>query len=296
MDGSKSDLQGRSLASDYAECGRITRSASSNFYYAFMLLPAFRRRSLNAVYAFCRFIDNISDDEEIREPAAMLARWRSELDAVYSGTPTTAVSRALADTVAQFELPRRHLDEIIAGVEMDLTPRRYATFDELRLYCYRVASAVGLTCIRIFGCRNPRTELYAESLGIAFQLTNILRDVREDAARNRIYLPLEDLAKSGVTENEILQCSYTTGFRQLMEFEAQRARGFYDAARASLPPDDGAALLSAEAMRLIYAALLDRIVSADYRVFDQRCEISAPRKLYLVGRAWASGHLGLARG
>jgi phytoene synthase len=288
-------MENRTLASDYVECARITARASSNFYYAFLLLPAIRRRSLNAVYAFCRFIDNISDDEGVAEPAAMLERWRLELEAVYHGRPSTAVSRALADTVARFDIPRRYFEDMIAGVEMDIAPRRYATFDELRLYCYRVASAVGLTCIRIFGCFNPRAEVYAENLGIAFQLTNILRDVREDAARGRVYLPLEDLAHFDVTEREILASVYTSGFRRLMEFEAGRARSFYEAARLSLTADDRAALLSAEAMRLIYAALLDRIVRAEYRVFDRRCQISAPRKLYLVGRAWASGHFGLAR-
>jgi phytoene synthase len=286
----------RALALDYAECARITRRASSNFYYAFMLLPADRRRSLYAVYAFCRFIDNISDDAGIKEPAAMLARWRRELDAIYQGRPNGAVSRALANTVARFEIPRRHLDDIIDGVEMDLALRRYSTFEELCLYCYRVASAVGLACIRVFGCRNPQTESYAENLGIALQMTNILRDVREDAARDRIYLPTEDLKRFGVREEDILLCTYSEGFRRLMEFEARRAQAFYDAAKLSLPADDRAALLSAEAMRLIYHALLDRIVSVDYRVFDHRCHISTTKKLYLVGRAWASGHFGFAAG
>ncbi len=260
-----------------------------------MLLPAARRRALHAVYAFCRFIDNIADDELIREPAAMLARWRRELDTVYAGAPIHPISCALADSIARFHIPRRYFDEVIAGVEMDLTRRRYQTFEDLRRYCYRVASAVGLICIDIFGYRNPRTEVYAENLGIAFQLTNILRDLREDAARDRIYLPLEDLARFGVTEEQILNGVYSPQFRTLMEFEAVRARNFYSAAERSLPAEDRGTLLTAEAMRLIYGDLLQRIVRLDYRVFDHRCRLSAPRKLFLVGRAWASGHLRCAR-
>jgi len=291
----RSEADADRLARDYERCARITRRSSSNFYYAFMLLPAVRRRALHAVYAFCRFIDNIADDEMIPEPAAMLARWRCELDKVYGGAPSHPISTALADSVARFHIPRRYFDEVIAGVEMDLTHRRYQSFDELRLYCYRVASAVGLICIDIFGYRNPRTEIYAENLGIAFQLTNILRDVREDAARDRIYLPLEDLARFGVDEAHILNGVYTPQFRTLMEFEAMRAQNFYSAAEQSLPAEDRDALLTAEAMRLIYGDLLQRIVRDDYRVFDHRCRLSAPRKLFLVGRAWANGHLRFAR-
>ncbi|MGH7906755.1 MAG: presqualene diphosphate synthase HpnD [Candidatus Binataceae bacterium] len=287
---------GARLAADYARCARITRHASSNFYYAFMLLPPHRRRALHAVYAFCRFIDDIADDESMREPAAMLARWREELEAVYKGAPGTAVSRALADSAERFNIPRRYFEEVIAGVEMDLTRRRYVDFGQLRLYCFRVASAVGLICIDIFGYRNPRTEIYAENLGIAFQLTNILRDVSEDAARDRIYLPLEDLERFQVSEEEIRGGVFTSGFRGLMEFEANRARSYYDRAERSLPGEDRPSLLTAEAMRLIYGAILERIVSLDYRVLDRRCRISAARKLYLVGCAWASGRLANARG
>jgi 15-cis-phytoene synthase len=282
---------GIALDGDYARCAEVTRHASSNFYYAFMLLPVERRRALYAVYAFCRFVDDIADDDEVREPAALLARWREELDHVYAGGPTRAVSRALADNVHRFNIPRRYFEEVIDGVEMDLTRRRYQTFDELELYCRRVASAVGLICIEIFGYGNPATRVYAERLGLAFQLTNIIRDVREDAARGRIYLPLEDLARFEVSEEEILEGKYSPRFRALMEFEAQRARDFYREAETALTPEDRSAMLAAEGMRLIYAALLERIVQSDYRVFDQRLSLSTPRKLYLVGRAWAGTRL-----
>jgi 15-cis-phytoene synthase len=284
------------LEADYTRCAEITRRASSNFYYAFMLLPAERRRALHAVYAFCRFIDDIADDEAIRDAGALLKRWREEVDRVYGGTPMRAISRALADSARRFNIPREYFDEIIAGVEMDLTRKRYATFGELRLYCYRVASAVGLICIEIFGYTNPAARDYAEKLGIAFQLTNIMRDVKEDAGRDRIYLPLEDLARFDVEEEEILNGVYSPNFVRLMEFEAARAQEFYREADAALPAEDRSSLLTAEAMRQIYGALLDRIVESNYRVLDRRHSLSAPRKLYLVGRAWASGRLASLRG
>lgn len=279
------------LEADYARCAEVTRRASSNFYYAFMLLPPERRRALYAVYAFCRFVDDIADDDSVYEPAAMLARWREELDNVYAGAPTRPISRALADNVHRFNIPRQYFEEVIDGVEMDLTRRRYETFADLELYCRRVASAVGLICIEIFGYGNPATRVYAERLGIAFQLTNIIRDVREDATRGRIYLPLEDLARFSVTEDEILGGVYSSRFRALMEFEAQRARTFYREARQALAREDRGAMLAAEGMRLIYASLLERIVRSDYRVFDRRLSLSTPRKLYLVGRAWAGTRL-----
>ncbi len=284
------------LDRDYERCAEITRRSSSNFYYAFMLLAPERRQALYAVYAFCRFVDDIADDAAVRDPAVMLARWREELDRVYGGEPTRPVSRALADAARRFTIPREYFEEVIAGVEMDLTRKRYRTFDELRLYCYRVASAVGLICIEVFGYTNPAARVYAEKLGIAFQLTNILRDVSEDASRGRIYLPLEDLEAMGVTEEEILNRVYSSNFVRLMEFEAKRARNFYREAEAAMPPEDRSTLRTAEAMRMIYGALLARIVRSNYRVLDRRLGLSAPRKLYLVGRAWASGRIASLRG
>ncbi len=284
------------LAEDYTRCAEITRRASSNFYYAFMLLPLERRRALYAVYAFCRFVDDIADDDSISEPAQLLERWRDELQKVFAGNPTRPVSRALADNVVRFNIPRRYFDEVIDGVEMDLSRRRYETFAELSLYCRRVASAVGLICIEIFGYSNPATRVYAEKLGLAFQLTNIIRDVREDAERGRIYLPLEDLRRFGVTEAELLEGVYSDRFRTLMAFEALRARDFYREAAQALPPEDRPSMLSAEAMRLIYSALLEQIVRSEYRVFDRRHRLSTSRKLYLVGRAWAGSRLVRAPG
>ena len=285
-----------SLAADYERCAQITRRSRSSFYYAFILLPPERRRALHAVYAFCRFIDDIADDEAIREPALLLRRWREELDRVYEGAPTRALSRALADSARRFKIPRELFEEIINGVEMDLSRKRYQSWEELQPYCYRVASALGLICIEIFGYRNPSAKIYAENLGLALQLTNILRDVREDAERGRIYLPLEDLARFKVGEDEILGGVYSANFVNLMDFEARRAQELYAKAQNALAPEDRATLLTAEAMRLIYAALLGRIIKSNYRVLDRRHSLSAPHKLYLVGRAWAVGRLGALRG
>ncbi|HYB91337.1 MAG TPA: presqualene diphosphate synthase HpnD [Candidatus Binataceae bacterium] len=289
-------LSGSQLDADYARCAEITRAATSNFYYAFMLLPTERRRALNAVYAFCRFIDDIADEGSIREPALLLARWREELNQVYGGKPTRAISRALADAARRFNIPRECFDEFITGVEMDLVRKRYATFDELKVYCHGVASTVGLMCIEIFGYSNPAAKRYAQDLGIAFQLTNILRDVKEDAERGRIYLPLEDLSRFGVTEEEILGGVYSPNFARLMEFEANRAREYYERAERALPAEDRSTLLTAEAMRLIYGSLLNLIVNSKYRVLDRRLSLSVPYKLYLVGRAWAATRLGALRG
>lgn len=279
------------LEDDYARCASITRRASSNFYYAFMLLPVERRRALYSVYAFCRFVDDIADDESATDPAALLERWRGELDRVYSGSPTHPISRALAHNVRAFGIPRRYFEEIIDGVEMDLSRTRYERFEDLRLYCYRVASAVGLICIEIFGYHNPRAREYAEHLGVAFQLTNIIRDVSEDAARSRIYLPLEDLRRFGVSEDEILQGVDSDKFRRLVEFETARARDFYAEAERALPPEDRPSLVCAEAMNSIYRALLERIARKDYGVLGRRHRLSTTRKLYLVGRTWAGARL-----
>ena len=283
------------LREDYARCASITRRSSSNFYYAFMLLPAERRQALHSVYAFCRFVDDIADDaageEAGGQSATRLARWREELERVFNGSPTHAISRALAYNVRRFAIPRRYFEEIIDGVEMDLGRTRYASFEELRLYCYRVASAVGLVCIEIFGYRNPRTREYAENLGIAFQLTNIIRDLSEDAARGRIYLPLEDLARFDVSEDEILRGADTLELRRLLEHEVERARSFYAQAENALAAEDRAAMVCAEAMRSIYRALLERIASKGCGVVGRRHRISTPRKLYLVGRTWAGTRL-----
>jgi phytoene synthase len=274
------------LRKAYAYCQEITRRSSSSFYYPFRLLAPDRRDALFAVYAFCRFIDDVADDEGRRDPAALLARWRTELAEVYTGKPTHPIAVALADAVQRFELPQTVFLELIDGVEMDLTRQRYGTIEELYGYCYRVASTVGLLCIGIFGYQRPSARDYAVNLGIAFQLTNILRDVREDAQRGRIYLPLEDLRRFDCTEDDLLGGHYSPRVEALMAFECERARAYYQLARNALAPEDRGSLAAAEAMRSIYERLLDRIEARHFDVFGPKVTLPRYEKLTLALAAW----------
>jgi phytoene synthase len=274
----------------YTYCQNITRRSSSNFYYAFRLLSPERRDALFAVYAFCRFVDDIADDDH-RGPAGLLARWRDELGRVYDGTPTHPIGCALADAVRRFPLARQHFLDLIRGVEMDLTQRRYTTFDALYEYCYLVAATVGLLCIEIFGHHQPSARDYAVDLGIAFQLTNILRDVMEDGRRGRIYLPLEDLRRFDCTEAELLSSHYSPRLGALMAFECGRARAYYLRARGALAPEDRYSLAAAEAMRLIYERLLDRIEARHFDVFGPKVTLPRYQKLTLALAAWGRSQL-----
>lgn len=295
-----------SLADAYAYCRRITRASSSNFYHAFRLLTWERQNALCAVYAFCRFIDDIADQDTPRpEPAdpeagppprnrtkrlaRLLNRWRDELSECYRGQPNHPISRALADAVRRFPIRQADLSGIIDGVEMDLARMRYQTFAELYDYCYRVASLVGLVCIEIFGYRSPRARDYAVHLGVAFQLTNIMRDVGEDAERGRIYLPLEDLAHFGCSEADVLGRRYTPAFVELMRFQDERARAYYGRAVSELDAGDRRSLVAAEAMRLIYSRLLKKIAQHHYNVFTRRITLPTAYKLGLAVTAWAWG-------
>ena len=275
----------------YDYCAAVTRRSGSSFSVAFRLLPPERRAALYAVYAFCRFVDDVADDATVRDPVALLRHWRAELDAVYAGTPTHPIGIALADAVRRFPLDRRHFDDLITGVEADLTRRRYETFEELAAYCYRVASTVGLLCIEIFGYGRPSARDYARDLGIAFQLTNILRDVREDAERGRIYLPLEDLRRFDVPETDLLSGHWSPQVGALLAFECGRARAHYLRARGVLAPEDRTALAPAEAMRRIYARLLDHIEERQFDVFGPRITLASHEKVALALRAWGRGQL-----
>jgi phytoene synthase len=282
-----------SVAAAYEHCAAVTRRAHSNFYWGFRLLPAERRRGLTAVYAFCRAADDMADDPSMRtDPERMIARWREELHAAYAGRPTHPIGVALADTVARFRVPRAHFDAVVDGVEMDLRRTRYARWDgDLAEYCYRVASAVGLVAIEIFGYANASARDYAVNLGLAFQLTNILRDVAEDAARGRVYLPQEDLARFGVDEADVLAGRCTEPFRRLMAFECARAGEYYGRARFSLAEEDRPSLAAAEAMRLIYEQLLRRVMFRRYDVFGPRVQLTRAEKAALAIAAWARPHL-----
>jgi phytoene synthase len=290
-----------SLSDAYAYCRRVTRRSSSNFYHAFRLLPAERHNALCAFYAFCRFLDDITDQPAappVNEGGntadrlqALLDAWREELQRCYAGTPRHQISWALADTVRRFPIAREHLAGIIDGVAMDLYRTRYATFGELYDYCYRVASLVGLVCIEILGYRNPTARAYAVNLGVAFQLTNILRDVGEDARRGRIYLPQEDLARCGYTEQELTRGVYNDAFLRVMQFEGERARAYYQEAVRNLAPEDRRSLAAAEAMRLIYWRLLDKLIAERFAVFGKRVALPNSYKICLALAAWVRGQL-----
>lgn len=273
-----------------ALCQSITRRSASNLALAFVLLPPARRRAMAALYAFCRQVDDVADDPAVppAERRRALAAWRADLRRAVAGeTPHLPVLRELQPHLVTYQLPSDLFDEVLAGCEMDLELTRYPDWPALDLYCHRVAAAVGLLSIRIFGCRHPHSADYAEALGRAFQLTNILRDVREDAARGRIYLPQTELARHGVTEAEILEGRYSTRFRALAESVAARARAYYARAAARLPADDRRALIAAELMGAVYWNLLRRLAARGFDVFTgPRAHLSRATKLYLTARTW----------
>jgi phytoene synthase len=274
------------LPQSYQYSEQLARREAGNFYHAFRLLPRGQRRAMSALYAFMRITDDVADEPgAIPEKRAALESWRRQLDQALAGEYTHPVHAALHDTVRNNGIPRVYLDDVLDGVGMDLEPVRFATFADLYRYCYRVASAVGLACIHIWGFADERAKVHAESAGIAFQLTNILRDLGEDAARGRVYLPREDLDRFGYTEDSLRRAQRNPQFRALMEFQANRARGYYDAARplAALLPPPGRAVY--QVMTRTYRGLLDAIVARDYDVFSSRVRLSRWRKLWWTVQA-----------
>ncbi len=275
-------------------------SRDTSFYYSFLVLPPRKRRAIIAVWDFCRAVDDAVDEvvpeDEWRHgltPAARaraeraLALWRSEVVAAFHGTPETPQGRALQPWVREFDLPAERFNELVDGVEMDLAHARYPTFEALAEYCRRVASAVGLICVEIFGYRDPATRVYAESLGIALQLTNIVRDVAADLRRGRVYLPAEDLARFGVTVDDLRRGEVTAPVRALLEYECGRAREYYRRAASQLPPGDARSLVAAGIMGAIYFDILRRIERAGYDVFSQRIRVPRPRRAIIALRVWA---------
>jgi 15-cis-phytoene synthase len=276
----------------------------TNFYYSFLVLPADKRRAIIAVWDFCRAVDDAVDEvgESNREAAAVeLARWRRELAAAFGeGTPATRQARALAPLVRPFNLPREAFEALIEGVEMDLGPRRYETFDDLYEYCIRVASAVGLICLEIFGYEDPRARQYAIDLGVALQLTNILRDVPGDLAHGRVYIPREDLLRHGCTEADLARESAEAGggvrssaVKALLRQQGNRARDYYRRAAEGLPRRDAKRLAAAEIMGALYRAILDRIERADYDVFTRVVRIPRPRRALIAAATWARTAIGV---
>ena len=272
---------------------RLTRKSRSNFFYAFLCLPRPQREALYAVYAFCRIVDDAVDIGQDRAAQRReLERWRAELARVFEGSPEHPAAQRLQEAVKIFPIPREALNEIIAGVEMDLDRSTYETFDELYPYCYRVASAVGLCCIEIFGYTDVRAREYAVNLGVALQLTNIMRDVQPDARAGRVYLPQEDLARFGVTADDLAAGRYTPNFVRLMEYEAARVHGCYERARAALPRADQRTLFAAEIMGRTYFALLETIERRRFRVFGARVSVPTYRKLGIALSCWAQSRWG----
>lgn len=266
---------------------KLVKESASNFYYSFLFLPKPKREAMYAVYAFCRLCDDIVDGHLPADEAAKALRlFREELDLGCQGRATHPILVRVGEVAKRYGIPKRYFEELIDGMEMDLTKQRYTTFEELREYCYRAASVVGLICIEIFGYKNPRTKVYAENLGIAFQLINILRDLAPDLQRGRIYLPLEDLSRFRYREEDLMARVYNEAFIELMRFEAGRARSYFQMAEAALPREDRRPMLAAEIMRAIYAKLLDEIERASYNVFQQRISLSKPLRLRLAFTAW----------
>lgn len=270
----------------------ITKSSNTSFYYSFAVLPKHKREAISAVYAFCRYTDDIVDEgTDDHRKVALLRKWRMELGHALDGVSSYPLLNQLSATARKFHIPVDHFYDLIRGMEIDLTKTRYETFEELREYCYLVASTVGLMCRQIFGYRNESTHEYAINLGIALQLTNILRDVKDDARRGRIYLPHEDLRRFGYTEEDLFAERYTPAFVDLMRFECDRARMYFDAARDALKDEDKYYFFAARIMWSIYAHLLRRIERSNYDVFTRRISLSRFLKLLITFRYWLSHRL-----
>jgi len=271
-------------------CQHKAASSGSSFYYSFLFLPPNRRRAITALYAYCREVDDVVD--ECLDPqvaATTLAWWRQELDRLYAGTPQHPVTQALLPVLSEFNLPQEQLLEIIDGMEMDLQQSRYLDFKALSLYCYRVASVVGLLAAEIFGFEDRRTQKYAHDLGMAFQLTNIIRDVGEDARRGRVYLPLDELKRFDVPLADILNARYSDNFKRLMEFQIERAEQFYAQAMSQLPDIDRKTQRPGLVMAAIYRTVLDEIKRDGCQVLSQRTSLTPLRKLWIAWRTWIKG-------
>jgi len=270
-------------------CSRKAAASGSSFYYSFRFLPPDRRRAITALYAFCREVDDIAD--QVADPnvaRAKLGWWRTEIADLFAGIPTHPVTKALQPATVLYGVDAGRLGEIIEGMEMDLAKKRYRDWDELRLYCHRVAGVVGQLSAGIFGYTRPQTLDYAEHLGLAFQMTNIIRDVGEDARRGRIYLPLDELAGFNVAVSDVLSAKHSAAFEKLMAFQAGRAESLYDHAFNNLAAEDRKSQRAGLIMASIYRALLTEIAADGYKVLSQRTSLTPLRKLWLAWKTWVS--------
>ncbi|HKB84529.1 MAG TPA: presqualene diphosphate synthase HpnD [Ignavibacteriaceae bacterium] len=276
------------------EAKEIAKKSRSSFYYAFNLLPAAKRDAMNTVYAFCRETDDIIDEgsEPDELKFARLRKWRIELEKSISGTSDYGLLNKLSKTIAGFNIPLEPFFELIRGMEMDLQNKRYNSFEDLMIYCYRVASTVGLICIEIFGYKDKEhAKDFAVNLGIALQLTNILRDIKKDSERGRIYLPQKDLEMFNYSDKDILTRNYNDNFKDLMSYEVKRAKMYFDNATMSLNLDDKAAMFAARAMQHIYHKMLQKIIEADYDVYNEEIRVSKFEKVGISLGVWAKYNL-----
>ena len=271
-------------------CQQKASQSGSSFYYSFLFLPPPRRRAITAFYAFCREVDDVVDEcTDLNVARTKLAWWRSEVAAIYAGNAKHPVALALAALLPEFNIAQERLQEIIDGMEIDLTQHRYRDFEALQKYCHLVAGVVGLVSAEIFGYSNPRTLEYAENLGMAFQLTNIIRDVGEDARRDRIYIPIDELARFNVTAADILHARHSEAFEKLMVFQINRALDYYARAMTLLPAEDRRAQRPGLVMAAIYRTLLEEIRADGMRVLNQRTSLTPLRKLWIAWRTWIKG-------
>lgn len=282
------------LADSYAYCRHVAKTQAKNFYYSFTVLPPEKKAAMCAIYAFMRYSDDISDEAALEtDKHDLLPQWRIALDRAFAGDyGSSRILPAFHDVVQRYDIPKRFFHDLIDGAEMDLTRTRYETFDDLYGYCYRVASVVGFVCIHVWGFSDGQ-EAYvpSEACGLAFQLTNILRDVKEDAQRGRIYLPLEDLRRFGYSEDDLLKGVTDQRFYDLMRFEVARARAYYEQALPLIPLLDPVSRPTFLIMYRIYRGLLDKIEAIDYNVFAMRARLSTPRKVGIVAQAWLGSRL-----
>ena len=265
-------------------------ASGSSFYYSFLFLPQERRRAITALYAFCREVDDVVDEvADVGVARTKLAWWRTEVANLFAGHPQHPVTKALAPFTKTHGIDAGRMNEIIDGMEMDLAYHRYPDFESLKLYCHRAAGVVGQLSASIFGYSNPATLEYAENLGIAFQLTNIIRDVGEDARRDRVYLPRDELARFGLTAEDILARKGGEPFVRLMEFQAARAQSYYDLAFSKLAAEDRASQRAGLIMAAIYRTLLDEISRDRFQVLEQRVTLTPLRKLWIAWKTWVTG-------
>jgi phytoene synthase len=280
------------LEAAYEECQSITRREAKNFYYAFLTLPTQRRRAICVAYAFCRHCDDSVDGGgSVETKLARLVAIRGDLEKTYAGTATAPVFLAMTDVAQRYEIPQEYFQDIISGVESDLVKNRYQDFQELRQYCYQVASVVGLICLQIFGYQDPRAKDHAIDLGLAMQLTNIARDVQEDLGMDRVYLPQDEMARFGYAEKDLQAGIVNESFTNLMRFQAQRAKEYFNSGFQLLPYLSFRSRACPAVMGQLYRKVLERIESADYDVLHHRVSLSKPQKIRVMAQTWLGSTL-----